>query len=111
MQHHAYQEPYPPGPQDIARLTRLIQRGGIIDDVMADCPAVGELAGAGVLTAFRRRGIASAISAYLARTASHPGIGLIFLAAEPEQEQIYRSTGFTGAATRIWASIRSDHPV
>jgi ribosomal protein S18 acetylase RimI-like enzyme len=122
VQHHAYQVPYPPGPHDIARLTRLIQRGGIIaiavdeasgtvtgtglTDVADDRPGVGELAAVGVLNAFRRRGIASAISAHLARAAHSQGISLVFLEAEPEEEQIYRRTGFTDAATKIWASIR-----
>jgi GNAT superfamily N-acetyltransferase len=129
VQHHAYQMPCPPGPHDIARLTRLTQRGGLVAiaveessgtvtgtgliDVAADRPAVaedrpavGELAAVGVLTAFRRRGIASALSAHLARTAHSQGISLVFLEAEPEEEQIYRRTGFTDATTKIWASIR-----
>jgi ribosomal protein S18 acetylase RimI-like enzyme len=122
VQHHAYQMPSPPGPHDIARLTRLTQRGGItaiavdetsgtvagtgLIDVTGDRPAVGELAAVGVLTAFRRRGIASALSAHLARTAHSQGISLVFLEAEPEEEKIYRRTGFTDATTKIWASIR-----
>jgi GNAT superfamily N-acetyltransferase len=134
VQHHAYQMPSPPGPHDIARLTRLTQRGGLVaiavdessgtvtgtglidvaDDrpavgdrlTVGDGPAVGELAAVGVLTAFRRRGIASALSAHLARTAHSRGISLVFLEAEPEEEQIYRRTGFTDATTKIWASIR-----
>jgi GNAT superfamily N-acetyltransferase len=129
VQHHAYQLPSPPGPHDIARLTRLTQRGGLaaiaVDEssgtvtgtglidvaadrpaVAADRPAVGELAAVGVLAAFRRRGIASALSAHLARTAHSQGISLVFLEAEPEEEQIYRRTGFTDATTKIWASIR-----
>jgi ribosomal protein S18 acetylase RimI-like enzyme len=122
VQHHAYQLPDPPGPHDIARLTRLTQRGGLVAiavdessgtvtgtgliDVADDRPAVGELAAVGVLTAFRRRGIASALSAHLARTAHSQGIRLVFLEAEPEEEQIYRRTGFTDATTKIWASIR-----
>lgn len=71
----------------------------------------GELAGVGVLTTFRRRGIASALSAYLARTAHPQGISLVFLEAEPAEEQIYRRTGFVGSTAKIWASIRSDQPV
>ena len=122
VQDHAYQMPSPPGPHDIARLTRLTQRGGLVaiaideasstvtgtglTDVAGDRPAVGELAAVGVLTAFRRRGIASALSAHLARTAHSQGISLVFLEAEPEEEQIYRRTGFTDATTKIWASIR-----
>jgi len=122
VQHQAYQVPDPPGPHDMARMTRLIQRGGIVSiavdgasgtvtgtglvDVAVDGPAVGELAAVGVLTAFRRRGIASAVSAHLARTAHAQGISLVFLEAEPEEEQIYRRTGFTDATTKIWASMR-----
>jgi GNAT superfamily N-acetyltransferase len=114
--------PYPPGPHDIARLTSLTRRGGLVAiavddssgtvtgtglvDVAGDCPAVGELAAVGVLTAFRRRGIASALSAHLARTAHSGGISLVFLEAEPEEEQIYRRTGFTNVTTKLWASIR-----
>jgi hypothetical protein len=30
VQHHAYQLTAPPGPQDVARLTRLTQRGGLV---------------------------------------------------------------------------------
>ena len=122
IQHHAYQLSRPPGPHDIARLTRLTQRGGLVAiaidessgtvtgtgliDVAGDCPAVGELAAVGVLTTFRRRGIASTLSAHLARTAHSQGISLVFLEAEPEEEQIYRRTGFTDATAKIWASIR-----
>jgi ribosomal protein S18 acetylase RimI-like enzyme len=122
VQHHAYEMPDPPGPHDIARLTRLTQRGGLVAiaindasgtvigsgliDVAGDRPAAGELAAVAVLTAFRRRGIASALSAHLARTAHSRSIGLVFLEAEPDEEQIYRRTGFTDATTKLWASIR-----
>jgi GNAT superfamily N-acetyltransferase len=122
VQHHAYQMPGPPAPHDIARLTRLTQRGGLVAvaiddasgtvtgtgliDVTGDRPAVGELAAVGVLTTFRRRGIASALSAHLARTAHSRGISLVFLEAEPAEEQIYRRAGFTDATTKLWASIR-----
>jgi ribosomal protein S18 acetylase RimI-like enzyme len=122
VQHHAYQIPYPPGPHDTARLTNLNRRGGLVAiavddstgtvagtglvDVTGDRSPVGELAAVGVLTAFRRRGIASALSAYLARTAHAHGISLVFLEAEPDEEQIYRRTGFTDATTKLWASIR-----
>ena len=75
-------------------------------DVTGDRPSVGELAAVGVLTGFRRRGIASALGAHLARTAHSQGISLVFLEAEPEEEQIYRRTGFTDATAKLWASIR-----
>ena len=54
----------------------------------------------------RSSAIASALSAHLARTAHSQGISLVFLEAEPEEEQIYRRTGFTDATTKLWASIR-----
>ncbi len=119
VQHHAYQVPHPPSAHDVGRLSSLTQRGGIVAiaideasgavtgaglvDVTGD---VGELAAVGVLTAFRRRGIAAALSVHLARTAHAQGISLVFLEAEPEEEQIYRRAGFTDATTKIWASIR-----
>jgi ribosomal protein S18 acetylase RimI-like enzyme len=122
VQHHAYQIPHPPGPHDIARLAGLTRRGGLVSiaiddssgtvvgtgliDIAGDRPALGELAAVGVLTAFRRRGIASALSTHLARTAHSRGISLVFLEAGPEEEQIYRRTGFTDATTKLWASIR-----
>ena len=122
VQHHAYQMPHPPGAHDVARLTRLTGRGGLVAiavdessgtvagtgliDVAGDRPTAGELAAVGVLAPFRRRGIASALSAHLARTAHSQGISLDFLEAEPEEEQIYRHTGFTDTTTKIWASIR-----
>jgi GNAT superfamily N-acetyltransferase len=124
VQHLAYEVPYPPGASDIDRAIRLTGRGGLlaaaIDEAtgevvgtgLVDVSAasgrtiVGEVAAVGVVAGFRRRGIASALSAYLARTAHAHGIGLVFLEAEPDEEQIYRRTGFTDATTKIWASLR-----
>jgi GNAT superfamily N-acetyltransferase len=121
VQHHAYEVPDSPGPPDIARMTGLIRRGGIVVvavdddsgavvgtglvDVAEEYPGVGELAAVGVLTAYRRRGIASAVSVALATGAHDHGTGLVFLEAEPAEEQIYRRSGFTDATTKIWVSI------
>jgi ribosomal protein S18 acetylase RimI-like enzyme len=118
VQHHAYLVPVPPGPEDIARLARVAERGGVVSVAVADASGdvvgtglvdvtgpedpVGELAAVGVLTEFRRRGIASALSAHLARTAHARGLGLVFLEAEPDEESIYRRTGFTDLTTKIW---------
>jgi ribosomal protein S18 acetylase RimI-like enzyme len=122
VQHHAYEMPHPPGPPDIARMTGLIQRGGIVVvavdddsgevvgtglvDVAPEYPGVGELAAVGVLSAYRRRGIASAVSVALARGAHNHGTGLVFLEAEPAEEHIYRRSGFIDVTTKIWVSIR-----
>ena len=124
VQHHAYAEPSPPGPQDIARVRAMTARGGVVtvavDDQsgsvagtgLVDVPApgsgtgTGELAAVGVLTAFRRRGIASAVSAHLARTAHARGIKVVFLEALPDEEEIYRRTGFADVSAKVWLSLR-----
>jgi ribosomal protein S18 acetylase RimI-like enzyme len=118
VQHHAYQVPVPPGPEDVARLARVAERGGIVSVAVDDATAnvvgtglvdvtgpgdpAGELAAVAVRAEFRRRGIASALSAQLARAAHGRGIGVVFLEAEPEEESIYRRTGFTDVTTKIW---------
>jgi ribosomal protein S18 acetylase RimI-like enzyme len=122
VQHHAYAEPSPPGPEDIARLQAMTARGGIVTvavdsesgtvvgtglvDVPGPRAGTGELAGVGVLAAFRRRGIASAVSAHLARTAHDRGIGVVFLEALPDEEEIYRRTGFADVSAKAWLSLR-----
>ena len=119
VQHIAYEVPSPPGQPDIARVTRMTGRGGLlavaVDEGTGDVvgtglvdvsAGVGEVAAVGVLPGYRRRGIASALSVCLARTAHARGIGLVFLEAEPEEERIYRRAGFTDVATKIWASLR-----
>ena len=53
------------------------------------CPGAGDIDA--LITFFRR---------------SHRVPRLVFLEAEPEEEQLYRRTGFTDATTKIWASIR-----
>jgi ribosomal protein S18 acetylase RimI-like enzyme len=122
VQHHAYRVPSPPGPADIARLRATVARGGIVTVAVADGSGsvvgtglvdvpgpgaeTGELAAVGVLTAFRRRGIASAVSACLARTAHARGVGLVFLEAEPREEGIYRRAGFADVTAKIWLSLR-----
>ncbi|MGD0703899.1 MAG: GNAT family N-acetyltransferase [Trebonia sp.] len=81
-------------------------RGGLhprAPDSSADrCPRHAEAKWPGA----RRRGIASALSAYLAWSAHSQAISLVFLEAEPEAEQLYRRTGFADATTKIWASLR-----
>jgi ribosomal protein S18 acetylase RimI-like enzyme len=119
VQHHAYAEPSP-GPQDIARIRAMTARGGVVTVAVDDqsgsvagtglvdvpAPGSGELAAVGVLTAFRRRGIASAVSAHLARTAHARGIKVVFLEALPDEEEIYRRTGFAGVSAKVWLSLR-----
>jgi len=122
VQHEAYEVPDPPGPRDVERLARMVQRGGVVSVVVDDASgqitgtglvdvtglgaSTGELAAVAVRPAFRRRGIASALSAHLARTAHSQAISLVFLEAEPAEERIYRRTGFVEVTTKIWMSLR-----
>jgi GNAT superfamily N-acetyltransferase len=114
--------PQPPGPRDVERLASVLQRGGVVSvavdeasgqiagtglvDVTGSDTSTGELAAVAVRAAFRRRGIASALSAHLARTAHGQAIPLVFLEAEPGEERIYRRTGFVDVTTKIWMSLR-----
>jgi ribosomal protein S18 acetylase RimI-like enzyme len=122
VQHEAYAIPQRPGPRDVERLAGVVQRGGVVSiavdhpsgqvtgtglvDVTGPVTDTGELAAIGVRAAFRRRGIASALSAHLARTAHSQAIPLVFLEAAPGEERIYRRTGFVDATTKIWMSLR-----
>jgi ribosomal protein S18 acetylase RimI-like enzyme len=122
VQHEAYEMPQPPGPHDVERLAGVVRRGGVISvavddasdqivgaglvDVTDPGTSTGELAAVAVRAAFRRRGIASALSAHLANTAHSQAITLVFLEAEPGEERIYRRTGFVDVTTKIWMSLR-----
>lgn len=121
VQHIAYEEPSPPGPEDLARLRSVSSRGGVVTVAvdeesgsvagtgLVDLPGpgsrTGELAAVGVLPEFRRRGIASAVSAHLARTAHARGTSLVFLEAEPGEVSVYRRTGFAGVSAKVWISL------
>jgi ribosomal protein S18 acetylase RimI-like enzyme len=121
VQHEAYEMPQPPGPHEVERLAGVIRRGGVVSvavddasgqivgtglvDVTGPGTGTGELAAVAVRAAFRRRGIASALSAHLAKTAHSRAITLVFLEAEPGEEQVYRRTGFVDVTTKIWMSL------
>jgi ribosomal protein S18 acetylase RimI-like enzyme len=122
VQHDAYGQAQPAGPHDVARLRATVDRGGLVAvawdtatgtavgsglvDRIGPDTATGELAAVGVLVAHRRRGIASALSALLARTAHAHGMSLVWLEAEPEEESIYGRTGFPIAGQKLWMSRR-----
>jgi GNAT superfamily N-acetyltransferase len=93
-----------PTPDDVQALIASF-RSGLVD-VTGPGTIVGEFAAVAVRAPFRRRGIASALSAYLARTAHSQAIPLVFLEAEPGEERTYRRTGFVHVTTKIWMSLR-----
>ncbi len=108
VQNEAYGAP-PPDYSAIAGLRNSLEAGGIA--VLARITATGEPVGAGVCTvpshqtteiagigvrsAFRRRGIAGALTSRLVQVAFSKGISLPFLMAAHEAEQrIYARAGF-----------------
>jgi ribosomal protein S18 acetylase RimI-like enzyme len=99
----------PPSPSIIPGWRRFIAAGGIMVSArdsatgesvglgVCDVPfsATTELAGIGVRTAYRRRGIAAAMTAWLVNQALAAGTTHIFLMAAGENEaRIYRRVGF-----------------
>lgn len=121
-QHEAYLQPDAIGAHDVARLRSTLARGGLVAvasdaasgaaigsglvDRTGPLDSIGELAAVGVLAEFRRRGVASALSVYLARAAHKHGMQLVWLEAAPEEEQIYTHAGFITAGQKLWISLK-----
>lgn len=108
VQHEAYGESAP-SPEDGQRLRDSMAAGSIV--VLARVAATGEAVGAGVCTvpgnqtteiagigvheAFRRRGIAGALTTRLMQEAFAAGVTVAFLmAAHEEEKRIYSRAGF-----------------
>lgn len=124
VQHEAYDD-LPPGPADLARLRGGLDAGGLA--VLAREAATGEpvgaggasvpddatteIAGIGVRTAYRRRGVAGAIVARLLREATAAGITRPFLMAASEAEaRSYGRAGFVEVARILHVSVSGDEP-
>ena len=105
---------------DVDRLMSTVARGGAVvvareahDGRVVGAglypPPVGgltEIAAVGVLEEFRRRGIASALSAALASSAFDQGIATPFLmAASPAEQLVYERAGFVKAGHIIHVSL------
>jgi ribosomal protein S18 acetylase RimI-like enzyme/uncharacterized damage-inducible protein DinB len=119
VQHAAYDEPAPAGAKDVQRLAALTARGGIVvlaRDGSSGAPvgsglcesvtdATSELAAIGVIEPYRRRGIGSAMTAFLARAMHANGAELIWLEREPHvEDRMYELAGFTRGAEKLWIS-------
>ncbi len=109
VQHEAYGDPTP-NPIAVTRLRNSLATGGIA--VLARIVATGEpvgagvcsvpsnqtteIAGIGVRAAFRRRGVAGALTTRLVQEAFAAGISVPFLVAAHEAEaRIYARVGFS----------------
>jgi predicted GNAT family acetyltransferase len=109
-QHAAFGEPPPERASAVARQQAAVDRGAIavlVRDAatgavagggIATAPADGttELAGIGVIETYRRRGIAGAITARLAREAFARGVTMAFLTpGDDAAHRVYARAGFT----------------
>jgi len=116
IQNIAYGAPQPTA-ADVARLGHTIDAGGIVGlghEVSGGGVASGlitaprngfaELAGVGVLLAWRRRGIAGALTGTLARAAFDRGVPIVMLMAHRAEQAVYTRAGFTVASDIIFIS-------
>src|SRR6266508_1055498 len=119
-QHAAYAEPEPPGPADVARLRATVDRGGVVALARdtgttqpvggglcaAPVDGVSELAAVGVIESHRRRGIATAVTALLTRSAHARGARLVWLEPAGEREAaVYARVGFRPDGHKLWISL------
>jgi ribosomal protein S18 acetylase RimI-like enzyme len=112
-QWEAYGEQGPPAQRAVDSLRRSVAAGGVV--VLARDSETGEAAGAGSCTApedglteltsvgvrraFRRRGIAAAMTGWLAERAFAAGVtGVFLMAAGQAEARIYERAGFRGQA-------------
>jgi ribosomal protein S18 acetylase RimI-like enzyme len=120
VQKEAFDDPMPLGEADIAGLRRSLRRGGYV--LVAHCRETGEAAGAGafmppqngvtevvgiaVAPAFRRRGLAEAMTGVLAEQAFRAGCTMAFLSAAGEaQSAIYARAGFVRRSPMAYMSV------
>jgi ribosomal protein S18 acetylase RimI-like enzyme len=98
-------------------LRRLVEQGGVLAVARANGFAVGagmatpahegvcEVAGIGVRVAHRRRGIAGAVTACVAREAFKRGVELVWLTpGSDDAERIYARAGFIRASEQLHIS-------
>jgi GNAT superfamily N-acetyltransferase len=115
----AYGEARPPDHDDVIRQLEAVASGlgyALARDVFTGEPAgsgvftvphdgVTEVAGIGVRSAHRNRGIARALCAFLTRTAFDAGVTLPFLMCEQEnEERVYGRVGYATTSTILHIS-------
>ncbi|MGD0410056.1 MAG: GNAT family N-acetyltransferase [Candidatus Limnocylindrales bacterium] len=108
VQHEAYEEADQPGEQEVRSLRRSLASGGgaVLARTVVDRIPVGageytpivdgvtEVTSIGVRPAYRRRGIAAAMTSWLARAAHASAATTLFLMASEDEERIYARVGF-----------------
>jgi predicted GNAT family acetyltransferase len=120
VQREAFGDPTPAKPGDVAGMRAVIERGTLV--VLARDESTGEAAGAGVCTpiesgvteiagigvrpTFRRRGIASAVTARLTADSFNRGATLAWLTPGDEDAQrIYARAGFQPIGEMLMISL------
>lgn len=108
VQQAAYNKPDAPGEEAVRSLRRSIGSGGgvVLARTVGDhvpvgageyTPSIGgvtEVTSIGVLAAYRRRGIAAAMTSWLAESARGSGATTLFLMANEAEGRIYARVGF-----------------
>jgi ribosomal protein S18 acetylase RimI-like enzyme len=108
VEHEAYGDPNAPSIDELAALRRRLaeRSGAMLARTAADHIPVGageyskiiggvtEINSIGVRSAYRRRGIAAAVTAALCRAAQEAGATTLFLMADEAEERIYSRVGF-----------------
>ncbi|MEV0826224.1 GNAT family N-acetyltransferase [Nonomuraea rubra] len=103
---------------DVARLRRVLDGGGLVAAAVLDGQVVGggqlgrphegvaEVAGIAVSAAYRRRGIAGAITALLTREAAGAGVTTPFLTpADDAAARVYARTGYHRVGEALHISL------
>ncbi|MEV0998142.1 GNAT family N-acetyltransferase [Nonomuraea sp. NPDC050202] len=103
---------------DVARLRRVVDGGGLVAAAVRGGKVVGggqlgrphegvaEVAGIAVSAAYRRRGIAGAITALLTREAAGAGVTMPFLTpADDAAARVYARTGYTRVGEALHISL------
>jgi GNAT superfamily N-acetyltransferase len=115
VQNAAYGESEP-GEPDLHRLRRTVDGGGAVALALLDGVPAGsglytrpvdgrtELAAVGVIEAYRRRGVATAVSYLLSRAALDARIGPYLQAEGPPEERMYARLGYRTVGALILAS-------
>jgi predicted GNAT family acetyltransferase len=108
VQHEAYEEPAAPTEDSVRSLRRSLSSGGgaVLARTVGDHIPVGageytapiegvtEVTSIGVRVSYRRRGIAAAMTVWLAASAHASGARTLFLMANEAEERIYARVGF-----------------
>lgn len=125
VQNAAYGDPEPAGPADVARLRRLLDRGGVVAAARdagtgrivagglcsAPLDGVSELAAVATAEPYRRRGIATAVVIALVAASHATGARLVWLEPAGEREAaIYARAGFTADGEKLWISLPGQGP-